>query len=89
MTRSSDSGMPIRSAIAVRIRCGVWVEQVKKMRPEAGSYAAWPPRASSGMAFCRRERISTEMSRYAAFRAALKSGVACRASTMTLPGTPL
>src|SRR2546425_6767759 len=24
MTRSSDSGMPIRSAIAVRIRCGVW-----------------------------------------------------------------
>ena len=34
MTRSSLSGIPIRSAIAVRIRCGICVAQVSVTRPD-------------------------------------------------------
>ncbi len=44
--------MPVRSM------CGIWTEAVSVTRPVRRSKAAWPPRASSGIAFCRRERIS-------------------------------
>ena len=42
--------------MAVRNRCGICVAQVSVMRPVAGSNAACAPRASIGVAFCRRER---------------------------------
>ncbi len=45
------SGMPTRSAIAVRIRCGICVEQVSVMRPDTSIERGVAPRGSSGKAF--------------------------------------
>ena len=88
MTRKSDSGKPSTSATAVRSRCGICVAQVSVMRPVAGSNAACAPRASSGVAFCRRERSAMSIRRCAPAIAAAKSGVAKRLSTTTLFVSP-
>ena len=58
MTRSSASGMPSRSAMPVRIRCGICVVQVSVTRPTSDRRRHGAARASSGVAFCRRERMS-------------------------------
>ena len=86
ITRKSASGMPIRSAMAVRIKCGICVEQVSVTRPDAASKAACAPRGSIGSAFWRRERASTATTLAAAARAASKPGVFTRPSTMTFAG---
>ena len=58
--------------------------QVSVTRPDAGSKAAWPARASSGVAFWRRERSSMAMRRCAAPCAAANPGVSILPSTTTL-----
>ncbi len=85
ITRRSDSGMPISSAMMVRIACGIWVAQLSVTRRLVGSHAACAARGSSGSAFCRRERMSILMRRCAAAMVASKPGVFTRPSTITLP----
>ena len=87
MTRRSVSGMPSKSAMPVRIRCGIWVAHVSVTRPDAGSKAAWPARASSGVAFCRRDRISNVISAMRRAHARRQSlGVSILPSTTRLRG---
>ncbi len=86
ITRRSDSGKPSTSAMAVRVRCGICVVQVSVTRPVDASKAAWPPRASIGVAFCRCERASTLTILCAPFQAASKPSVLNWPSRMTLPG---
>ena len=76
--------MPISSAMMVRIACGIWVAQLSVTRRLVGSQAACAARASSGSAFCRRDRMSILMRRCAAAMVASKPLVFTRPSTITL-----
>ena len=85
MTRRSLSGMPIRSAIAVRIRCGICVAQVSVTRPDSGV-----ERGMAGAAFERRRvlpprtHFDGDMPVGAASCAAAKPGVSTLPSTTRL-----
>ena len=85
ITRRSDSGIPIRSAMIVRIACGICVAQVSVTRSLAASHAACAARGSIGKAFCRCERMSTLTRRCAPASFASKPGVFTRPSTTTFP----